>query len=38
MPEGAQHMRASAGISGNARFPMLQLICYTSGEAAVFIC
>ena len=31
------HPRVSADISGNARFPVLQLICYTSGEAAVFI-
>ena len=34
----ARHPRASVDISGNVRFPMLQLICYTSDEAAVFIC
>ena len=32
VPEGG------ADISGNARFPELQLICYTFSEAAVFIC
>ena len=36
-PEGAQRPRASVDISGKARVPVLQLICYTSGEAAIFI-
>ena len=35
-PEGAQRPRASVDISGNARVPVLQLICDTSGMAAVF--
>ena len=36
-PEGAQRPRASADISGKALMPVLQLLCYSSGEAAVFI-
>ena len=35
---GAQRPRASADISYNARVSVLQLICDTSGMAAVFIC
>ena len=37
-PKGTQRPRASVDISGNARVPVLQLICDTSGMAAVFIC
>ena len=29
--------RASADISGNARFPVLQLICYTSGGCCIYL-
>jgi len=35
--EGMQRPKASADISGKARVPVLQLICYTSGKATVFI-
>ena len=35
MPEGVQRPRASADISGNARVPVLQLICYTSGAQKI---
>ena len=38
MPEGMQCLRVSADTSGNAQLPELKLICYTFGEAAVFIC
>ena len=34
-PEGVQHPRASADISGNARMPVLQLICNTSGTLKI---
>ena len=37
-PLGAQRPRASANISGNARVPVLQLICNNSDDVAVFIC
>ena len=36
MPEGAQCLRASVVISGNARVPILQLICYTSDTLKIF--
>ena len=33
MPEDMQDPRVSAYISGKARVPVLQLICYTSGRS-----